>query len=758
MGDLSALKEHEIALNGVKFPIVGDVIERLIPRNPQKQLVGDPDFKTEQLLSNWITSDQRGGLLIEEMDESIHLDRFWWSTLDARFKNSLTLGPLSTLLTSPTDPAPSITDTGLELWDDVSNLTNYTFVQDTSTPTLTRNGADQEAGTFCAQITSGGGGSRSGHIYQDLSGYVNAWRGRKFTFTARCKDGNGAANLARVEIDDGVTVTTGSFHTGGGAYETLTVTAVLGVTATKLRVKCAMIAGNGETIFFDTLTIALVGTVGNPVQVAQFNSEVYWAFGKVLVKVNSAETGFDGVYTFTADITALISQLNDTMLIYLGDATNYWFMSTAEVFTETDVADATHGIIHDAKAWKIDSAGTISFAVTPNAASPSWTANGKLQIDDNDIQNLVEYFDANGNFIIHAGTKVGLWAHNTDDAEFIGTALRLPPHPNGGKGLTVFEDALFISQGLAARKYVSGNTPITLRMGLDLDDGLPELRSGEIVKFISGYNEIFALVDSTLEGSTSRSTVMAWDGIGWKLWWEATADNKNMYTGIVASANSLLLYFSTTDGVYKITLQRTTINPLKVSGYTFNSAGEHITPWFDAGTKSFKKLATKLTLFLSKMTANETVTVTYRIDKEATDLASEWTALGSAIVANGETILKFGTDSKGVVFHDIQLRFVSASGTNTLTPIINGITMSYDILGFSKAWDFTVSTSEATAEPKEIYDALQTIISTETLMTFTFRDGSVAADTHRVKVLPFTNPTPTGPNWDTTANLTVIEV
>ena len=89
-------------------------------------------------------------------------------------------------------------------------------------------------------------------------------------------------------------------------------------------------------------------------------------------------------------------------------------------------------------------------------------------------------------------------------------------------------------------------------------------RSGEIAKFIKGYDEFFALIDSTFEGATSRSQVVSYDGKGWRTWWEATADNKNMYSGIVTSVNKHQLLFSTTDGVYSIPLYRTSPNPKKL--------------------------------------------------------------------------------------------------------------------------------------------------------------------------------------------------
>ena len=318
---------------------------------------------------------------------------------------------------------------------------------------------------------------------------------------------------------------------------------------------------------------------------------------------------------------------------------------------------------------------------------------------------------------------------------------------------------------LSVVKYIASTTATVREIGLEEDDGVPQLRSGEIVKLINGVNEVFALVDSTYEGATSRSQVVSYDGQGWRTWYEDSSDNKNLYTGIVTSVNKHQLMFSTTDGVKSITLSRTGLNPKRIASSTFATAGTHISPRFDAGTKAFPKLATKLTLYLDDMSANETVTATYQIDQAANAISRGWTALGGANTADGAVEIPFPPSGGGVgvQFYDIQFRFALArGGTSTNSPNIKSAVLSYlKLLGRKKQWTARINTAEAGSvgkTPKELHDAITTIIGTNTLMPFTFRDASDATDTHYVMLQPVTGFIPTGRNWGEVYEVSLIEI
>ena len=69
------------------------------------------------------------------------------------------------------------------------------------------------------------------------------------------------ASQVRVSIYDGVTTTTGSFHTGGSGWEELSATATIGTTATTVEIRCNVISDN--TVAYVGEGYAIIGTATN---------------------------------------------------------------------------------------------------------------------------------------------------------------------------------------------------------------------------------------------------------------------------------------------------------------------------------------------------------------------------------------------------------------------------------------------------------------------------------------------------------------
>jgi len=88
--------EKEIYLGGVRFPILGKVRPSLVSVMPGRVIIGESSLTDDLVASNWVQSDQRGGILIEEMDEATHQDRCYWSTCNLGFKKHITLPVLAT--------------------------------------------------------------------------------------------------------------------------------------------------------------------------------------------------------------------------------------------------------------------------------------------------------------------------------------------------------------------------------------------------------------------------------------------------------------------------------------------------------------------------------------------------------------------------------------------------------------------------------------------------------------------------------------
>lgn len=102
------------------------------------------------------------------------------------------------------------------------------------------------AGTYAAKV------SRVGNNAKLLQSVISAAempaaaevKGRKFAVLVKCK--TGLANYLRIIVDDGVTTTASTFHTGGGTVEDLTVLHPISSTATKLEVYASFESSNGD--------------------------------------------------------------------------------------------------------------------------------------------------------------------------------------------------------------------------------------------------------------------------------------------------------------------------------------------------------------------------------------------------------------------------------------------------------------------------------------------------------------------------------
>ena len=295
---------------------------------------GAPDFsyRPPQKEIRFIKSSWRAGFGLKYEDTSAP-ERYYSSiNCDARFKGNIIAGPLGTTVTKPSTPSdPSITDGNLELWDDASNMTNWT---ETGSATLTRNGTNQREGTFCANFI----GAAAGTVYQDIDS-TNDFAGVEVVYTQYVwSDG---ANVGRIGISDGVTTTYSSYVANDQTWAQLTVTKTLSVATDKIRLILDWVGSGGFTARYDgaaTFAVTTI-TVGASLAYADFNALHYKSFGAVLAKQNSGGTGYDLVATMPAAITDmevfLESSGTEYLYLALGDATDLVRMTTGEVFTSS---------------------------------------------------------------------------------------------------------------------------------------------------------------------------------------------------------------------------------------------------------------------------------------------------------------------------------------------------------------------------------------------------------------------------------------
>jgi len=552
------------------------------------------------------------------------------------------------------------------------------------------------------------------------------------------------ANTLRFSIYDGTDTTNSSYHTGGGAWEKLTVTHTFNAGATECTAILEFnqaIAGDRHAYVDGAMTISSLSSAG--AHWCNFNGETYFSAGQCLMKINSSGTLLF-VRDMGATITSLTASIGNDLYIFVGDAAKYWFLTTAGVFAQNDTEMSTKSVHWDTKLMMADSAGNSYTSTAPNdTTSPVWTAAGDLAdegLADNDLERLLTYRDANGNVIIYATTKQGLFAHDFANALWTETELSLPNHPTGGKGAVVWRDGLYISAGLDVIKYTAASVASIEYVGLNKDDGMPAEYRGEIVSLIPGYTSMFALVDSSLVTGTGYSGIYEYDGIGWQCAYLSGSADKVMYGGIVSSVYGYKLWFGYNGLIYSMNIERDVRNPLKNSAYTYHGTSTHITPWFDGGWASSNKVALKLKVSTGNLGTSDVVVVYYRTDHSDLTIASGWTTLGT-ISTNTETTYSFGTGNVGVEFKNIQFKYALQrnAGVTTQTPDVYWASLAYYIkpeplitTGGGWAYNFAVDCTKTYAKnaPSELIDALRTAAETKTMIQIAYRNDVGGTETY----------------------------
>ncbi len=726
-----------VLINSIRFKLGGDgqIHPQLVNAFAPKQVIGDYSEDSDPERSVWvIVGDQRGGIGIEEMDETKDVGRSWWTDCNDRWRDHLFLPEApSAAITAVGAYYPGyIKDTGLEIWNDATHLTNWTFAG--TNGTLSQNTATPDSGTYAATITASGAGG--GTLTQTLVSWHNDCRGVSVTVTARAK-ASGGGDSWTIRLDDGIGTTDSAANTSA-TYADMTVTRALNAGATKLDVILIFTTGGGGVAgSIDSISsnIPYSAAINHMVN---FNTKLYLAAGNTLWRLNTAGTGFDyqlvcftgAGRTANTGISALFTTVNSTLMILCGDTGQYYY--TTDGITYTITTDTTHGINGDKgihwgnMAFKISTAGQIEYTTTPNTATPTYTHNGLIDTKSlGTVTGLMTYANETGTNIIYAATTGGLFAHDYTHAEWDATELRVPISDDNGKGLVVQNGALYYSAGSSLLKFaISANGVTVENVSPNKDNGLPDEYNGVITKLIDGYGgEFYALVDTSLVAGTRYSSVLLHDAWGWHVIWSDGVANRAMGGGVISTDFAYRLWWSAGTSIYYAPLNRIKINPLKVTT-TYSSAAGYHSPWFDANWSTGRKLALNVKTFCTGTAAGITVTTQYRLDHATTAIGSTWTTLDS-IGAAGAGVITTSLFASGVgtLFNAIQFRYAFSTNNTAITPDIVYSVLEYERVAVPK-WQYTMvldcSRDYDNKTAGQLLDALVTAAETQTLVPFLF--------------------------------------
>ena len=169
--------------------------------------------------------------------------------------------------------------------------------------------------------------------------------------------------------------------------------------------------------------------------IQEFNGNLYgiWANKKVykFEPGSSSTGGFGSALDTLPDRAsdAIEVRMGGTLYLVIAHTGGYTYTSDASSFTD-DTKDTKFLTFWQDKLWGIDNTGQLWYASTLG----SETNDAKLPLPDGYVTDLFIARNANGDPIIYAMTKEGLYAHDVTNARFVETQLALPFHNENGKG------------------------------------------------------------------------------------------------------------------------------------------------------------------------------------------------------------------------------------------------------------------------------------------------------------------------------------
>jgi len=499
-------------------------------------------------------------------------------------------------------------------------------------------------------------------------------------------------------------------------------------------------------------------TTGQPLDLIQeFNGSLYgiWANQKIYKFEPGASStgGFGSALDTLPDraTDALEVRMGGTLYLVIAHTGGYTYTSDASSFTD-DTKDAKFLAFWNDKLWGIDNSGQLWHAATLG----SETNDAKLPLPDGYVTDLFVARNANGDPILYAMTKEGLFAHDASNSLWVETQLALPFHNENGKGSTRWRDSVYIPAGLGIYKYINGtNSAVVTVVGPDRDHGLPSDYRGTITKLLGTHNDLIAIVDGTLApgyadffsttespaipDSTGYSTILGWNEVGWEVKWASTTTGKKITAafvtdvgGDISSTNPYRLYWGFDSKLYFQQLQSDVINPTQVVNYSYEDSvdGTFETPWFNADQIEVDKLALKLKIETADCSSNQTVVVTY-----ATDYTESYTSLGT-ITSNGVTTYTFGSNL-GTTFRAIKFKLTLTTNVTTVSPDVISMTLEYRKKLDSKfGWAVNIDMTKPYKgrSPKAMRSDLLSAIESNTLLEFTFKDDSTTNRNYYVDI------------------------
>lgn len=498
----------------------------------------------------------------------------------------------------------------------------------------------------------------------------------------------------------------------------------------------------------DTGGTTVTGTVNT---LTIFENTLYATFGSTIRSYLDASDKWNtsgGTLDGDPTDSIVFRDANGTYLIWALNGQGYAYITkaSASLVEKTETASAANIVkyftIFHGQLWGIDFEGVLKNWASGPGTAP--TEKAALPLPDDYVQALMVYRDASGNPAIYAATKVGLFAYDDSNNRWEMTELQLPFHSDAGNGALVWRDAIYYPAGNAIYKYQTGaNNAVLSLVGFDRDHGLPSTYSGTVKQLRGTHNDILALTDaasaedpeyslfvtgrqeggfgggSSVISGEGQSTMLGYNDLAWEVKWSASDSAGTGAIEVGTSYSDYRVWWATGSTVNYMKLATDIINPSQITSFEYATSGTMETPWFDGGDVTGDKLAITFRAVTSNCTANRTIQVEY-----ATEFNESYTSMGT-ITGNGTTTYDFAS-GVGVAFNAVKFKFTFATNSTTNSPDLNLIELRWREK-FPAKYGWTV-TLDAQREykgktPKQLHDAITTVVNSNTLVAFTYRNN-----------------------------------
>jgi len=525
------------------------------------------------------------------------------------------------------------------------------------------------------------GCSTGDNIYQDLTTTTYA-RGVEYVFKIWVYADESTTTF-KATINDGVSSGDSSTVTAHNTWTQLTATHTVALTATQLRLTVSVANGVAGSAWVDDATITSITTptIGAVTHrgKAEFNDNLYVAFGTVLTKLNSAGTAFDIVADMSLAITCLEPFTDSKLYICLGTSQTYYQMTTAEAFTINNLTVKTfqymvtvHGT--SPTMWGNDSDNTIRSTVNPAAGGTQWsTPATTISSSYTAITDLLAF----NNLLYIMKEDRPYYLTSAGAVTILTNITRAISHADGGRNSLEWNGNIYMPWSTEALlEYNDTDSTFTWLNPSKFATESPSY-DGQIQALAGDEEWLFAAVDNgtlveimcgryeTINGTTS------WV---WHPYKEITLTGcETMF--ISAVVQKRLWIFSDTAGeaINYIPLPTGYGDVAEDTNRDFAASGAFETPWHHANFKGDYKAFIKCTLRTANCSSSIYWTAKY---KKLGDTA--WTTIGNFTTSPSQTIyIPVDASSANPTSVAMKFQFSYTTNSTTTAPILYG----WDIRG-----------------------------------------------------------------------------